>query len=41
MKINCEHIAANCNPMSQAFDFLENDIIVFCFKNQLGLYSLT
>jgi hypothetical protein len=26
--------------MPNTFDFLTNDIIVYCYKNQIGLYSL-
>jgi hypothetical protein len=40
MKIECQHIAANCNPMPNVLEFLTADVIVYCFKNQVGIYSI-
>lgn len=40
MKVSCEHIAANCNPMPNSIEFLNDRTLVFCFKNQVGVYSL-
>jgi hypothetical protein len=40
MKIECQHIAANCNPMPNVLEFLTPDVIVYCFKNQVGIYSI-
>jgi len=40
MKIECQHIAANCNPMPNVLEFVTPDIIAYCFKNQVGVYSI-
>lgn len=40
MKLECESIASNCNPMPYGFDFLTDRIIAYCYKNQIGLYDL-
>jgi hypothetical protein len=40
MKLTCQHIAANCNPMPSALDFLTNSLIAYCYKNQVGIYDL-
>lgn len=40
MEISCQHIAANCNPMPNALEFLDNNTIAYCFRNQVGLYLL-
>ena len=40
MDIECLHIGANCNPMPNTLEFLDDDHIVFCFSNQVALYSV-
>lgn len=39
--ISCEHISANCNPMPNALKFVDANTIAFCFRNQVGLYSVS
>lgn len=41
MDLVCQHIGANCNPMPNTLQFLDDQHIVFCFSNQVALYSLT
>lgn len=40
MQIECQHIAANCNPMPHTLAFLDSTTIAYCFSNQVALYDV-